>query len=115
MGVKQINFVWITSAAVRNRQRQPRSWNTAALISSQIRCRGTRTRRRSTARAGLLLPAPRSSETSLGKTSHDPGFNERGGARGTATVDREESQRYPAPAVLSVDGEGSEDFQNNVK
>lgn len=79
-------FERITSAAVRNRQRQPRRWNTAALISSQIRCNGTRTRRRSTARAGLLLPAPWSSETSLAKTGHSPGFNERGGARRTTTV-----------------------------
>lgn len=79
-------FERITSAAVRNRQRQPRRWNTAVLISSQIRCNGTRTRRRSTARAGLLLPAPWSSETSLGKTGHNPGFNERAGARRTTTV-----------------------------
>lgn len=81
-------FERITSAAVRNRQRQPKRWNTAALISSQIRCGGTRTGRGSTARAGLSLPALRSSETSLGekRVPIQASVKEVVGARGTATV-----------------------------
>ena len=67
-----------TSAAARNRQRQPaRRWKISALISSQIRCIGTRTRRGSTAGAGLSLPGFGSPQSSLGRTGHHHSVSKR--------------------------------------
>lgn len=72
----------LTSAAVRNRQRQPaRRWYTAALISSQIRCVGTRTRRGSTAGAGRSLPGVGSPQTSPRENWQQPRYSVKERAR----------------------------------
>lgn len=110
-------FERITSAAVRNRQRQPKRWNTAALISSQIRCGGTRTRRGSTARAGLLLPAPRNSETSLGEKRVTIPASMKEVVQEVTAIAPDELwiKNRVASAVLREYRESSEDFQTNVK